>query len=115
MQEKNRYTVSTIINIASDYEEKDLIEDITDLINDSKELNYTFLTTKTENDTKKTVFFDCDFSFNTGLTRFDNEINEDDFITIQNVCSKACELLKFLEDNLKESTNYNNVIYLNRR
>ena len=115
-KKKTRKTISTCINIASDYEEKDLIENISDLISMSEELNYTFLTTKTEKDTKKTVLFDCDFRFNTGLTRFDKEINENDFITIQNVCSKACELLKFLEDNLEENTtNYENVIYLNRR
>lgn len=115
-KKKTRKTISTCINIASNYEEKDLIENISDLISMSEELNYTFLSSKTDKDTKKSVWFFCDFLFNTGLSRFDKEINQDDFITIQNVCLKACKLLKFLEDNLEENTtNYNNVIYLNRR
>ena len=115
-KKKTRYTVSTFINIASDYEEKDLVEDISDLIGKSEELNYTFLTSKTDKDIKKRVWFFCDFLFDTGLSSFDKEINQNDFITIQNVCLKACKLLKFLEDNLEENTtNYDNVIYLNRR
>lgn len=115
-KKKTRYTVSTFINIASDYEEKDLVETISDLIGKSEELNYTFLTSKTDKDIKKNIWFFCDFLFNTGLSRFDKEINQNEYITIQNVCLKAYELLKFLEDNLEENTtNYDNVVYLNRR
>lgn len=114
-KKRTRYTISTFINIASDYEEKDVVENIADLISESTDLNFTFFREKTDKDTKKTILFDCDFNYGKGLANFDTEINLREFNIINNAFLKFYEFFRYITDNIEDETtnNNNNVIYLN--